>query len=124
MEKTLYDDIMEVFNRRYRLKKKVNLFISIWIVLFGISSFLFGLRLESAPTIFRFLTVDGTIFTTAGALTFLIVNLVEINKNTEMTSIVVYYIRLSCAVAETVIFIVVLFSQLPVFGASSRCGPV
>ena len=32
-----------------------------------------------------------------------------------MTSIVVYYIRLSCAVAETVIFIVVLFSQLPVF---------
>lgn len=115
MDASSYDRVWETFNRRYRMKKLVNLCISGWIVLFGVSSFLFGLRLESAPTIFRFMTVDGTIFTTLGAAVFLIVNLVEIEKNTELTNVVIYYIRLSCAVAETVIFTVVMFSQLPFF---------
>ena len=36
-------------------------------------------------------------------------------RNTELTRRSVYYLRLSSAVAESVIFIVVLFSQLPIF---------
>ena len=81
----------------------------------GVSSFFYGLRLESIPTIFRWLTVDGTLFTTISAIAYIAVNLVEVAKNTELMRRSVYYLRLSSAVAESVIFIVVLFSQLPVF---------
>lgn len=107
--------ILEVFDRRYRWKKLTNIGISSLIVLLGVSSFLYGLHLEPSVTIFRFMTVDGTVFTTLGAAAFIAVNLVEIIRDTELTRVSVYYIRLSAAVSESVIFIVVLFSQLPVF---------
>lgn len=109
------DRIIRIFNDRYRKKKLTNLGISAVIAILGITSFIYGLHLEPSVTIFRFMTVDGTIFTTIGALLYIIVNLVEIVKLTELTNIFVYYLRLSSAVAETVILIVVLFSQLPVF---------
>lgn len=109
------DEIMEAFHRRYRWKKMTNLCVSVLIVLLGISSFCYGLRIESMPTIFRFMTVDGTLFTTVGAAVFVAVNLVELTLRTELTGVAVYYIRLSSAVAESVIFIVVMFSQLPFF---------
>lgn len=109
------DDILHAFERRYRLKKRVNICISILIAILGITSFLYGIRLEAMPTIFRWMTVDGTIFTTLSAIAFIVVNIVEIRKNTEMTRKPVYYIRLSSAVAESVILIVVIVSQLPLF---------
>ena len=111
----LYDVIQNDFDRRYRQKKRTNLAVSILIVLLGVSSFLYGLTLESIKTIFRWMTVDGTVFTTVGSAVCIAVNLVEIIKHTELTRRTVYFIRLSCAVAESVIFIVVLFSQLPFF---------
>ena len=109
------DEIMERFHRRYRWKKLSNLCVSVLIVLLGVSSFCYGLGIESMPTIFRYMTVDGTVFTTAGAAVFVAVNLVELTRRTELTWVPVYYIRLSSAVAESVIFIVVMFSQLPFF---------
>ena len=110
-----YEATERAFSRRYRLKKRTNLALSVLIAALGVSSFLYGLRLEPMPTIVRWLTVDGALFTTFGAIVFIIVNLVEILRDTEMTLVPVYYLRLSAAVAESVIFIVVLFSQLPVF---------
>jgi hypothetical protein len=107
-----YDVILDGFNKRYRAKKIVNLWISLLILLLGISSFCYGLRLEPLPLHFRFLTVDGTIFTTIGAGVFLIVNLVEMVKNTELTKLFVYYIRLSSAVAESIVFLVVFIAYL------------
>jgi hypothetical protein len=44
-----------------------------------------------------------------------VVNIVELSRNTELTRRAVYFTRLSSAVAESVIIIVVLISQLPVF---------
>ncbi len=110
-----YQKMQEAFDRRYRRKKMTNFLYSALIFLLGITSFLYGLRLESMPTIFRWMTVDGTLFTTLGAAVFVVVNLVEMLTYTEMTKVPVYYIRLSAAVAESIIFIVVLFSQLPLF---------
>ena len=110
-----FDDIMRAFDRRYRQKKTTNLCVSILIAILGISSFVYGLSMESIRTIFRWMTVDGTVFTTLGAMAFIAINVVEIWLNTEMTRKLVYYIRLSSAVAESVIFIVVLFSQMPFF---------
>ncbi|MCR4723478.1 MAG: hypothetical protein K5629_06850 [Eubacteriales bacterium] len=115
MKDSYFDDALSDFDGTYRKKKITNLCISAIIVLLGVSSFIYGLHLEPALTIFRFMTVDGTLFTTIGSLIYIVANLIEIWKKTEVTNIVVYYIRLSSAVAETVIFIVVMFSQLPFF---------
>ena len=103
------------FELRYRKKKITNICISVLIVLLGVSSFIFGWHLEPSITIFRFLTVDGTLFTTAGAAVFVVANVIELLADTEVTRKTVYFIRLSAAVAESVIFIVVMFSQLPFF---------
>ena len=109
------DSALEAFSRRCRRKKRTNLMLSALITVLGVTSFLYGLRLEPLSTIFRWMTVDGTVFTTLGAAAFLAVNLVELVNHTELTNVSVYYLRLSAAVAESVIFIVVLISQLPVF---------
>ncbi len=63
----------------------------------------------------RWMTVDGTLFTLALTIFFFVVNIVELKRNTEMTRRAVYFTRLASAVAETVIIVVVLISQLPVF---------
>ena len=110
-----YDAIMHRFNRRYRLKKLVNLGITTVTAALGVTSFACGLRLESIRTICRWMTVDGTLFTTFSALAFIAVNLLELFTGTEMTRKPVYYLRLSSVVAESVIFAVVLISQLPFF---------
>ena len=110
-----YDTLLNSFDRRYRLKKNVNIGISVLITALGISSFCYGLTLEPSVTIFRWMTVDGTLFSTAAAAVFVFVNLWEILFQTELTYIPVYYLRLSGSVAEAVIMIVVLFSQLTVF---------
>ena len=111
----LYDAAQNAFDRRYQGKKLTNLIISAVIAALGLSSFVYGLGLESIRTIFRWMTVNGTMFTTLGALVFVAVNLIELVAHTELTKVSVYYIRLSAAVAEAVIFIVVMTSQLPVF---------
>ena len=109
------DEVWKTFERRYLYKKITNICISALIVFLGVSSFLFGWQLEPSVTIFRYLTVDGTVFTTLGAAVFIVANLIELIGHTELTWPSVYFIRLSAAVAESVIFIVVMFSQLPVF---------
>lgn len=108
-------DYLAAFSRRYQRKKMTNLAVSALIAFLGISSFLYGLQLEPIPTIFRWMTVDGTLFTTFGAVFFIVVNIVEMVRKTELTRVSVYYIRLSSAVAESVIISVVLVSQFSFF---------
>ena len=73
-----FEEIQRAFDRQYRKKKHANLIISMLIAVLGVTSFLYGLRLESIPTIFRWLTVDGTVFTTISAMLCIIVNVVEV----------------------------------------------
>ena len=54
-----YDEIQSALDRRYRIKKRTNLVISMAIFVLGVSSFLYGLRLESFRTIFHWMTVDA-----------------------------------------------------------------
>lgn len=112
------ENLLKKFKKRYRRKKYTNLIVSFLIVIFGFSSFIYGLQFEPHITVFRFMTVDGTLFTTLGSLIYILVNIIEVRNNTELTSISVYYIRLSSAVAEMVIFLVVIFSHLPFFSES------
>ena len=102
------------FQKRYHLKKTVNLLISAVIFLLGFSSVIFIWNYDGDGLLtFRWMTVDGTIFTSAIALIYVAVNLIEIRKYTELTSRTVYYMRLASAVAESLILMVVLLSQLP-----------
>ena len=107
------DDLLEKFNKRYRKKKYTNLTVSFLIIVFGVSSFIYGLGIDPHIRIFRFMTVDGTVFTTIGSLVYIFINIFEARHNTELTSFIAYYIRLSSSVAEMVILLVVLLSHLP-----------
>ena len=103
------------FKRRYRIKKLVNLLISILIAVSGILSVLFIWNYDREGLLtFRWMTVDGTIFTTAASVFYVVVSILEIARYTELTSLSVYFARLASAVAEGLIVIVVLLSQLPI----------
>ena len=56
-----FEAIEAAFTQRYVLKKRVNMTISMLVAVLGITSSLYGLRLEPMHTIFRWLTVDGTL---------------------------------------------------------------
>ena len=108
--------IEEAFKRRYMNKKLLNLAVCGLIAVLGITSFIYiWTHDREGALVFRWLTVDGTLFTTAIAVFYVAVGIMEISRYTELTSRVVYFTRLSSAVAECIILIVVLISQLPIF---------
>ena len=101
------DGVMEKFDRRFRFKKAINLVISMVIVMIGIVPMYIVFAKKAGIYALRWLTVDGTLFTMIGSLIFIVVNMYEIVTSEEMTHVPVYFIRLSCAVSEAVIMIVV-----------------
>lgn len=96
------------FDKRFRMKKTLNLVISLIIFLLGIIPIYLVFFVKEGIYGFRYLTVNGTIFTMTGAFIYVFVSLYEIITKNEITYIPVYFLRLSCAVSETVIMIVVI----------------
>ena len=76
--------VEKALDRSLIRKNTANICVSAVILLLGVTSFLYGLTLEPSVTIFRFLTVDGTLFTTCGALACIIINLVEIFRREDI----------------------------------------
>ncbi len=73
------------FRRRYRRKKLVNLLISAVIAVLGVSSFLYIWKFDGDGVLtFRWMTVDGTVFTTLISLFCLAVNAFEMFRYTEL----------------------------------------
>lgn len=108
------EQIEQRFKRRYNRKKLLNILISAVIVVLGVSSVIFIWSYDRDGVLtFRWMTVDGTIFTTVIALCYIAVNVFEIVRYTELTSRIVYFMRLASAVAESLIMVIVLLSQLP-----------
>lgn len=108
------EQIEQRFKRRYNRKKLLNILISAVIVVLGVSSVIFIWSYDRDGVLtFRWMTVDGTIFTTVIALCYIAVNAFEIVRYTELTSRIVYFMRLASAVAESLIMVIVLLSQLP-----------
>lgn len=104
------------FDKRYRMKKITNLIFSIIIVCMGIFSFIFIWNYDKEEMLtFRWMTVDGTLFTTILTFMVIIANLYELIRKRELSRHFVYLVRLASAVAEGIILIVVLISQLPFF---------
>ncbi len=103
------------FSRRYRIKKTVCAVISFIIVFCGVSAVLYSIFVfhNNLFNRMRFMTFDGTMYTTLISLLSGIVFLREANDGSEVTNRNVYFLRLSSAVTEFVIFIVVMFGLSP-----------
>lgn len=114
MENDRIEVIETAFKRRFKIKKIVNLIICAVIAALGISSFVFIWNYDGDGLLtFRWMTVDGTVFSTAIAIIYCVASILEMTKYTEITFNFVYYLRLASAVAEGLIIVVVLLSQLP-----------
>ncbi len=115
MEEKLLDAEQNL-DRQYRIKKLINLAVSFIIFVLGVSSVIYIYRHDGDGWLtFRWLTVDGTIFTTVLSFVFIIIDITDFLKLTEHSDSNIYFMRLAAAVAEGLIMIVVLISQLPVF---------
>ena len=109
-------DAEQNLDRQFRVKKLANLAVSFIIVVLGVSSVIFIFRHDREGWLtFRWLTVDGTLFTTVLSFIFIILDVLEFLYLSEHSSVAVYFMRLAAAVAEGLIMIVVLISQLPIF---------
>ena len=116
MAEDVIERIERDFKERYRKKKLLNLIISAIIVVLGVTSVIFIWNYDRDGILtFRWMTVDGTTFTTVMSIFYIVVNIFEFAKYTELTSRLVYFTRLASAVAESLIMVVVLISQLPMF---------
>lgn len=111
------EEFSERFSKRYILKKKVNALLCFFIAFCGTTAVLYS-RFVFNNAIFdrlRYMTFWGTIFTSIVSFIFGIVCIMEAKKETEVTYRWVYYLRLSSATAEAVIFAVVMIGLLPMF---------
>lgn len=116
MQKIFSDNENEKIRRRYKLKKQLNIFICSLIVILGISSFIVSAINESGGNIllnFRYMTINGTLFTLLISLIIVVLNMIEIKSGKEFTSQLLYLIRLSAVVTESIIAIVIAMSFLP-----------
>jgi len=109
------EEYEQFFNYRYRLKKRFNAAVCFVIVFCGISAILWSVFIFHNNLInrLRYMTFDGTIFTTVTSLLCGIACMTEAKYDFEVTNRTIYFLRLSSATTEFVIFIVVVFGLSP-----------
>lgn len=107
------NEFQQRFRRRYLLKKTVNLVMSCFITFSGITAILYSVFVYGASLIdrLRYMTFDGTIYTIIISAFFSITCIIEAVYEIENTSRFVYFLRLSSAVTEFIIFAVVMFGM-------------
>ena len=107
------DEFSERFNKRYILKKRVNALLCFFIAFCGTSAILYSMFVFHNALFdrLRYMTFWGTIYTSVISLIFGIVCVIEAARETEITYKQVYFLRLSSATTESVIFAVVMFGM-------------
>lgn len=109
------DEFAERFRKRYIFKKRVNALLCFFITACGTTAVLYS-RFIFNNALFdrlRYMTFWGTIFTSAVSLIFGIICIMEAAKETEVTNRPAYFLRLSSAATESVIFAVVMVGLTP-----------
>lgn len=104
------------FKRRYKIKKQLNIIICSLIFILGISSFIFSAFYDMNGDFlseFRYMTINGTLFTSLLSLIVVILNFIEIRRGIEFSSHILYFTRLSSVVTESIIAIVIAMSFFP-----------
>lgn len=117
----LYEGLHNAVDRRCRLKQVANLIVSAIILALGVSPFVCG-RKWKRRMIFRRMTMDGTVFTSVGAVVFIAVNRVEPPGHTQRRRVPVDCIR-PCSAAESASVIAALFCQFPPLEGTPRLRP-
>ncbi len=109
------DEFIEQFGKRYILKKRVNALLCFFISLCGTTAVLYSRFVFNNPLFdrLRYMTFWGTIFTAAVSFIFGIVCIMEAVRETEVTYRPVYFLRLSSATTESVIFASVTVALTP-----------
>ena len=102
--------------KRNTCKKAVNILACLAITVLGITATIYKVRYEGGfLTCFREMTVCATVLTSLTSAALVILNLYEMKIGSEQTFTPLYYWRLSSAVTEMMVLLIVLIGYLPFF---------
>ena len=109
-------EIQAIGARDFAIEKRINLILCAAIFVLGISSYITAVVTDAKGdflSLFRFMTINGTLLSTGTALCAFCINLPELNLGAELYSRFFYLLRLSSAVTECVIALVIAMTLLP-----------
>ena len=101
---------------RFKYKKQLNILISLTISVLGFCSFFISVVRDmnwDFLSAFRFMTINGTVFTSIISLITAVISLAEIIKGEDIKLEKFYFLRLTSVVTESIIAIVILMSLFP-----------
>ena len=101
---------------RFKYKKQLNILISITISVLGFCSFFISVVRDmnwDFLSDFRFMTINGTVFTSIISLITAVISLIEIIKGEDIKLEKFYFLRLTSVVTESIIAFVILMSLFP-----------
>lgn len=101
---------------RFKYKKQLNILISLTISVLGFCSFFISVVRDmnwDFLSDFRFMTINGTVFTSIISLITAVISLAEIIKGKDIKLEKFYFLRLTSVVTESIIAIVILMSLFP-----------
>lgn len=110
-----YNLYMNRLRKWMRVKKLVNALICAAISVLGVLAIIYKAKYEgNFWTCLREMTVDGTLFTTIVSFIYFFINVAEMICNQELEKHFLYYLRLSSAVGEFMILLIVMIGYLPI----------
>ena len=101
---------------RFKYKKQLNILISLTISVLGFCSFFISVVRDmnwDFLSDFRFMTINGTVFTSIISLITAVISLAEIIKGEDIKLENLFFLRLTSVVTESIIAIVILMSLFP-----------
>ena len=108
--------ILAELKKRNTIKKLINILACLAITFLGITATIYKVRYEGGfLTCFREMTVCATVLTSVTSAVLVILNLIELKIGSETTFAPLYYFRLSSAVTEMMVLLIVLTGYLPFF---------
>lgn len=106
----------KIFKKRRKLKKQVNMIVS-FVIFFACVLAIYNsivVRHYNLADRLRYMTWLSSIYTALLCFICGFVNLIELYYDSEVTSRLVYFMRLSCSTNELVVLLVVIYGLLPI----------
>lgn len=107
------------------LKKKIriNLLLNLAIAVLGVTSLYEKFFLIDGVIAFRAFTIDGNLFTTIVSIAAVFLNVAALIRGRESDNRTMFFLELCSAVAEAVIFIIVMIGYLPFVADTPKITP-
>ena len=108
------DAIDRELSRRLRIKKSANVALCLIIFVMSLLAFIFKANYEGGVlTCFREMTVDSTVASGLTSLVVAVINVMELRRDREFVSNTLYYWRLSLAVTDFMVILIVVLGFMP-----------